>query len=84
MTGVANLNACIVALRAECDAALRDLAEWKQAAAVEAGLRREFLTRAETAEGALATAHAEQIRLSLAVLVLTNERDEARALGRIA
>jgi hypothetical protein len=34
----------ILRLRAE-------LAEWKQAAGVEAGLRREFLARAEQAEG---------------------------------
>lgn len=31
---------------------------------------------------ALASAKAEQIRLSLLVSTLTNERDEARALGR--
>lgn len=33
-----------------------ELAEWKQAASVEAGLRREFLARAETAEAQLASA----------------------------
>lgn len=31
----------------------RELAEWKQAAGVEAGLRREFLARAEKAEAEL-------------------------------
>jgi len=42
---------------------VRELAEWKQAAHVEAGLRREFLTRAEKAEEAL-----EQTRKALLAL----------------
>ena len=33
----------------------QELEEWKQAASVEAGLRREFLARAEKAEAALAS-----------------------------
>jgi hypothetical protein len=53
-------------------AARSELAEWKQAASVEAGLRREFLTRAEKAEG-------ERDALALQVLVLEQQRDEARA-----
>ena len=41
---------------AEIERLRRELGDWKQAASVEAGLRREFLKRAETAESAVADA----------------------------
>lgn len=40
-------------LRAQLAAAEEELGEWKQAASVEAGLRREFLARTEAAEAQL-------------------------------
>ena len=39
--------------QAEIERLTAELADWRQAAGVEAGLRREFLTRATAAEAAL-------------------------------
>ena len=74
----------VIVPAAEIERLRREVGDWKQAASVEAGLRREFLKRAEAAESALAAAWEEaakicdQVRNNAERRAAQHENGEAR------